>query len=95
MFEKANSIEYRTCVVDGLAGWDVLNVVYLQEENGTKQLLGSHVIARHPDGRIIRKIDFNKWETITDEEDLRRCQKCFDGRDKAAAEKPAVAAHNG
>jgi hypothetical protein len=85
VLEKANSIEYRTCTADGLDGWDVLNVVYLHEENGAKQLVGSLFIARHPDGTILRKIDFNKGEKIKDDEHLRGYQKCFDDRDKAAA----------
>jgi hypothetical protein len=85
MFEEVNSVVYRSGTADGLEGWDVLDVVYLHEENGSKQLVGSHVIARHPDGTILRKIDFNKWEKITDDEHLRGYQKCFDDRDKAAA----------
>jgi hypothetical protein len=46
----------------------------------------------HPDGTILRRfadgniILKNKWEEVTDEEDLRRYQKCFDDRDRAAAE---------
>jgi hypothetical protein len=65
-----------------------MEVVYLR----AKQVVGSFVIARHPDGTIIRRfadetiILKNKWEEVTDEEDLRRYQKCFDDRDRAAAE---------
>jgi hypothetical protein len=43
---------------------------------------------------ILRKIDINKWEKITDEEGLKGYQKCFDDRDQAAAEKSG-AAHAG
>jgi hypothetical protein len=68
-----------------------MQVVYLHEENGAERIVGSFVIARHPDGAILRNIDLNKWEKITDEEDLRRCQKCFDDRNKAAAEKASAA----
>jgi hypothetical protein len=85
MFEIVNSVEYRSGTADGLDGWDVIHVVYLHEENGAKQIVGSFVIARHPDGTILRKFDFNKWEKIVDEEHLRGYQKCFDDRDKAAA----------
>jgi hypothetical protein len=95
MFEKANSVVYRSGTADGLDGWDVMQVVYLHEEKGAKQVVGSFVIARHPDGIILRKIDINKWEKITNEEDLLGYRKCFDDRDKAAAEKLGAAAHAG
>ena len=48
-----------------------------------KQVVGSFVIARHPDGTIRRRfadgtiILKNKWEEVTDEEDLWRYHKCF------------------
>jgi len=85
--EKADSVVYRSDTANGLVGWDVMEVVYLQ----AKQVVGSFVIARHPDGTILRRfadgtiILKNKWEEVTDEEDLRRYQKCFDDRDRAAA----------
>ncbi len=94
MFDRANSVVYRSGTAYGLDGWDVMQVVYQHEENGAKQILGSFAIARHPDGTILRNIDLNKWEKITDEEDLKGYQKCFDDRDKAAAEKES-AAHAG
>jgi hypothetical protein len=87
MFEEANLVEYRTCTLDGLDGWDGLQVCYLHGKNGAKQLVGSILIARHPaDGTILRNIDFHKWEKITDDEHLRGYQKCFDDSDKAASE---------
>jgi hypothetical protein len=95
MFEKADSVVYRSGTADGLDLWDVMQVVYLHEENGAKQIVGSFVIARLPDGTILRKIDINKWEKITDEEHLQGYQKRFDDRDKAAAEKAGAAAHAG
>ena len=67
-----------------------MQVVYLHEENGAERIVGSFVIARHPDGTILRNIDLDKWEKITDDEDLKKCQKCFDDRDKAAAEKAST-----
>src|SRR5882762_7370260 len=91
MFDKANSIVYRSGTANGLDGWDVMQVVYLHEESGAEQIVGSVVIARHPDGTILRNIDLNKWEKITDEEDLKKRQKCFDDRDKAAAERASAA----
>ena len=94
MFDKANSVVYRSGTAHGLDGYDVMQVVYLNEENGTRQIVGSVVIARHPDGTILRNIDLNKWEKLTDEKDVKRCQKCFDDRDKAAVEK-ASAVHIG
>jgi hypothetical protein len=92
MFDKANSVVYRSGTAHGLDGWDVMHVVYQHEANGARQIVGSFVIARHPDGTILRNLDLNKWEKITNEEDLKGYQKCFDDRDKAAAEK-ASAAH--
>ena len=71
-----------------------MQVVYLYEENGARQIVGSVVIACHPDGTILRKIDYNKWEKITDEDELKGCRKCFDDRDRAAAEE-ASAVHIG
>jgi hypothetical protein len=61
------------------------------EANGAKQIVGPFAIARHPDGTILRNIDLNKWEKITDEEGLKGYQKCFDDRDKAAEEKASAA----
>lgn len=91
MSTKANSVVYRSGTAYGLDGWDVMQVVYLHEENGAEQIVGSFAIARHPDGTILRNIDLNKWEKITDDEDLRGYQKCFDDRNKAAAEKTSAA----
>jgi hypothetical protein len=87
MDATANSVVYRSCTAHGLDGWDALHVVYLHEENGAKQIVGSVLLARHPDGTILRNIDLNRWEKITDEEDLKSYQECFADRDKAAAEK--------
>ena len=86
--EKADSVVYRSDTANGLVGWDVMEVVYLR----AKQVVGSFFIARHRDGTILRRfadgtiILKNKWEEVTDQEDLRRYQKCFDDRDRAAAE---------
>jgi hypothetical protein len=91
MLDTANSVVYLSGTAYGLDGWDVMHVVYQHEANGAKQIVGSVVIARHPDGTILRNIDLNKWENITDEEGLEGYHKCFDDRDKAAAEKARVA----
>ena len=61
-----------------------MQVVYLRGE----QVVESFVIARYPDGTILRRfadgsiIRTNKWEEVTDDEDLRRYRKCFDDRDR-------------
>src|SRR5437879_3542435 len=83
MSEKADSVVYRSDVAHGLVGWDVMEVVHLRGE----QILSSFVIARHPDGTILRRttdgtiILTNKWEEVTDEEDLQHYQKYFADRD--------------
>lgn len=86
MSEKADSVVYRSDAAHGLVGWDVMQVVHLRGE----QIVSSFVIARHPDGTILRRITDgavilkNKWEEVTAEEDLRHYQKCFDDRDRRA-----------
>lgn len=68
--------------------WDVMHVVYKQEDHGVMRIANSVVLARSSNGTIIRKTDIvlDRWEQITDEEVLRACRKCFDERDRMAAE---------
>jgi hypothetical protein len=70
-------------------GWDVMQVIYRQEENGAKRIVNSIVIARDAAGTIVRKTDivFDRWEIIKDPDDLRGFQKCFDDRDRLTIEK--------
>ena len=82
---------YRSGTSDGLgAGWDVMQVLYRREDGGQMRLANSLVIARHLDGTILRGIDYNKWERITDADDLRGYQALFDQRDRSAAEGLAI-----
>jgi hypothetical protein len=69
-------------------GWDVMQVVYHREEHGVKRIANSFVSARDMGGTIIRKTDIilDRWEVVRDEEFLQAFQKCFDNRDKLAAE---------
>jgi hypothetical protein len=70
-------------------GWDVMQVIYQQEENGAKRIISSFVIARDAAGTIVRKTDLvvlDRWEIINDADDLRGFQKCFDDRDRLATE---------
>lgn len=89
MSEKADSVVYRSAVEHGLVGWDVVRVVHLHGQ----QVLSSFVIARHPDGTILRRttdgtiVLTNRWEEVTDKKDLRRYRECFADRDRANAEK--------
>jgi hypothetical protein len=72
------------------AGWDVMRVV-IRREDGEQNSL---VIARDAGGNIIRKIDLilDRWEVLTDEEDLKQCRHLFDERDRLAVEKANTAA---
>jgi hypothetical protein len=64
--------------------WEVMQVVG-KYENGTVAI--SYVLARDAAGIILRKTDIvlERWEIVTDEEDLRICRKHFDDRDALAA----------
>ena len=65
-------------------GWDAMQVIYSQEG----RILNHFVIARDAAGTIVRKTDvfLERWEIITDADDLRGFQKCFDERDRLAVE---------
>jgi hypothetical protein len=65
-------------------GWDAMQVVYSQEG----RILNHFVIARDAVGTIVRKTDvfLERWEIITDANDLRGFQKCFNDRDHLAQE---------
>jgi hypothetical protein len=69
------------------AGWVVMRVV-CRREDGEQN---SFVIARDAGGNIIRKTDImlERWEVVSDENDLREYQHCFDERDRLTAEKAA------
>ncbi len=64
--------------------WDVMQVVG-KYENGT--VANSYVLARDAAGTIRRKTDIvlERWEIMTDSEDLRICRKHFEDRDALAA----------
>jgi hypothetical protein len=49
------------------------------------------MIARDAGGKIIRKTDImlDRWEVVTDEEDLQDFRHCFEERDRLAAEAAA------
>jgi hypothetical protein len=88
MPEPNITVGYQSGTSEALgAGWDVMHVVY--RENG--QIINSFVIARDGGGNIIRKTDLvlERWEAVSDEEDLRGFRHCFDERDRLAAEKAA------
>jgi hypothetical protein len=61
-----------------------MQVVYSQEG----QILNSFVIARDAAGTIVRKTDvfLERWEIITDADDLRGLQRCLVERDRWALE---------
>ena len=65
-------------------GWDAMQVIYSQNS----RILNHFLIARDAAGTIVRKTDIalDRWEIITDADDLRDFQKCFDDRDRLARE---------
>ncbi|MFY9803423.1 MAG: hypothetical protein WAK78_11280 [Candidatus Acidiferrales bacterium] len=65
-------------------GWDAMQVIYSQDG----RIVNHFLIARDAAGTIVRKTDIvlDRWEIITDADDLRDFQKCFDDRDRLARE---------
>jgi hypothetical protein len=81
-------VAYKSGTSEALgAGWDVMHVVYSQDG----RVINSFLIARDAGGNIIRKTDLvlERWEVVSDEEDLRGFRHCFEERDRLAAEKAA------
>jgi hypothetical protein len=69
--------------------WEVMQVIYQHEDaTGAKRFGNSLVIARAADGAVLRKTDIvlERWEIVTNEEDLRFFKWHFDERDRLAAE---------
>ena len=66
-------------------GWDAMQVRATAEDGDKNHFL----IARDSTGKILRKVDsFQEvWEAITDAEDLKFYQRCFDDRNRLAAER--------
>jgi hypothetical protein len=69
------------------AAWDVMHVVYRRDDGEQS----SCVIARDSGGNIIRKTDvfLERWEVVSDPDDLRDFRHCFNERDRLTAEKAA------
>jgi hypothetical protein len=60
-----------------------MQVVYQQEESGSKRIVNSFVLARDAAGATVRKTDI----VLSDEDLLRGFQRCFDDRDRLAIDK--------
>jgi hypothetical protein len=78
--------------------WDVMQVIYQSTDASSKRRIeSSFVIARAPDGTIRRRTDIvlERWEIITDADDLRFFQCVFDDRDKARLRDEAAKAAGG
>jgi hypothetical protein len=93
--EPNATVTYLSGTNDALgAGWDVMQVVYKREDRGVLRIANSFVIARDMSGTIIRKTDIilDRWEVVRDEDVLRGFHKCFDDRDRLAAERVASTA---
>jgi hypothetical protein len=67
--------------------WDVMQVRY-RSDDGDRN---SFVIARDAGGKILRRTDLSleQWEVVNNADDLREFRRCFDDRDKLAAEAAA------
>lgn len=63
-------------------GWDTIQVIYSQDS----RILNHFLLARDGAGTILRKTDvlLERWEIVTDVDDLRGFRKCFDERDRLA-----------
>jgi hypothetical protein len=78
--------------------WDVMQVIYQSTDaNNKKRIETSFVVARALDGTIRRRTDIvlERWEIITDPEELRFYQSVFDDRDKARLRDEAAKAAGG
>jgi len=73
--------------------WDVMQVLYESKDANSRAGFqrGSFVIARTPDGTILRRTDvlLERWEIITNKDDLRFFQSQFETRDNLALERAA------
>jgi len=89
--ESKSEVIYQSGTNEALgAGWDVMQVVYRNNDDGQMRTRNSFVIARDLGGKIIRKTDIllDRWEVVNDEETLRSFEHCFDERDRLRIEKP-------
>jgi hypothetical protein len=83
--ELTTTVTYRSGRNDALgSGWDAMQVL-VSRSDGERN---SFMIARDASGTIIRKTDvlLERWEVVTNTEDLRDFRHCFDERDRLAAE---------
>ena len=62
--ESRTDVIYRSGASEGLPGWDVMQVVYRQQDGGHMRIANSFVVARDASGKIIRKTDIllDRWE---------------------------------
>ena len=82
---KITQVVYRSGIHQ-TQGWDVLQVIFQYDDptTGAKRPADVYVTARDGNGNILRKTDIllDRWEIITDEDDLRVFRKHFDERDR-------------
>jgi hypothetical protein len=86
--ELKTTVTYRSGTNEALgAGWDAMQVLFSRSDGERN----SFMIARDTGGKIIRKTDImlDRWEIVTDEEDLQDFRHCFEERDRLAAEAAA------
>lgn len=80
-------IVYRTGTHPTETSWDVMQVVFRSTDaaTGETRIVNSYVIARTLDETILVKADSmpERWEIVTDEEELKVFRSRFNERDKA------------
>jgi hypothetical protein len=80
-----------TSGIHAIHGWDVMQVVAVNENaaTGQRRPVTSFTLARDAEGKILRKTDIfeERWEIVTDPGDLKDFGEFFAMRDRAQAEK--------
>jgi len=88
---KITTVIYESGSYPTETSWDVIHVVGKYENGLTAK---HYILARDPAGTIRLRTDvfLERWEVITDTEELRIAEKHFTDRDRLSAEEAAKAA---
>lgn len=87
--ESIRRIIYRSAQSGSLGPeWDVIEIILQQEDHGAMRTAASILLARNPDGAIMRGSGTlpERWEQVTGDDALRACQEFFDERDRLATQ---------
>jgi hypothetical protein len=82
---KPATVEFRSGTNATHPDWDVMQVVFKGENGGT---VNHYSLGRDPAGNFYRRTDvmLDRWEPITDEDEVRICNGHYDTRDRLRAE---------